>query len=324
MWSDELEQARPETRAAVVAGIGLFNREGDVAGVPQAERIAKRRAAMAPMTVPEALDREIAGVRCRVYLPDGSAPRAVYLHVHGGGMVSGSPDVMDVPNLRMARDLGVAVVSPDYRKAPEHPFPAGPDDVTAVAEWLVEHAAGEFGVARLLMGGESAGAYLTAVVALRLRDRGRIAAVAGLNLVFGIYDWGHTPSQRGRRPHDGPDVLSPEEIDFVTGCYLPGLTIEQRRDPAISPGLCRSSRPAADVPERGHDRPPRRRHAAVGRARRGGGARRRAVRPARDAPRLHGLPVHGHHAMGGGHGGLARRAHRPASAPVRRPAVCVP
>ena len=235
MWSDELEQARPETRAAVVAGIGLFNREGDVAGVPQAERIAKRRAAMAPMTVPEALDREIAGVRCRVYLPDGSAPRAVYLHVHGGGMVSGSPDVMDVPNLRMARDLGVAVVSPDYRKAPEHPFPAGPDDVTAVAEWLVEHAAGEFGVARLLMGGESAGAYLTAVVALRLRDRGRIAAVAGLNLVFGIYDWGHTPSQRGRRPHDGPDVLSPEEIDFVTGCYLPGLTIEQRRDPAISP-----------------------------------------------------------------------------------------
>ena len=235
MWSDELEQARPETRAAVVAGIGLFNREGDVAGVPQAERIAKRRAAMAPMTVPEALDREIAGVRCRVYLPDGSAPRAVYLHVHGGGMVSGSPDVMDVPNLRMARDLGVAVVSPDYRKAPEHPFPAGPDDVTAVAEWLVDHAAGEFGVARLLMGGESAGAYLTAVVALRLRDRGRIAAVAGLNLVFGIYDWGHTPSQRGRRPHDGPDVLSPEEIDFVTGCYLPGLTIEQRRDPAISP-----------------------------------------------------------------------------------------
>ena len=235
MWSDELEQARPETRAAVVAGIGLFNREGDVAGVPQAERIAKRRAAMAPMTVPEALDREIAGVRCRVYLPDGSAPRAVYLHVHGGGMVSGSPDVMDVPNLRMARDLGVAVVSPDYRKAPEHPFPAGPDDVTAVAEWLVEHAAGEFGVARLLMGGESAGAYLTAVVALRLRDRGRIAAVAGLNLVFGIYDLGHTPSQRGRRPHDGPDVLSPEEIDFVTGCYLPGLTIEQRRDPAISP-----------------------------------------------------------------------------------------
>jgi acetyl esterase/lipase len=235
MWSDELEQARPEARAAVVAGIGLFNREGDVAGVPQAERIAKRRAAMAPMTVPEAVEREIAGVRCRVYTPDGSAPRAVYLHVHGGGMVSGSPDVMDIPNLRMARELGVAVVSPDYRKAPEHPFPAGPDDVTAVAEWLVDHAAGEFGVARLLMGGESAGAYLTAVVALRLRDRGRIAAVAGLNLVFGIYDWGHTPSQRGRRPHDGPDVLSPEEIDFVTGCYLPGLTIEQRRDPAISP-----------------------------------------------------------------------------------------
>jgi acetyl esterase len=235
MWSDELEQARPETRAAVAAGIGLFNRAGDAVGLPRAERIAKRRAAMVAITVPEALEREIAGVRCRVYRPDGTAPRAVYLHVHGGGMVSGSPDVMDVPNLRMARDLGVAVVSADYRKAPEHPYPAGPDDVTAVAEWLLDHAAAEFGAVPFLIGGESAGAYLTAVVALRLRDRGRIGAVAGLNLVFGIYDWGHTPSQRGRRPHDGPDVLSPEEIDFVTACYLPGLTVEQRRDPAVSP-----------------------------------------------------------------------------------------
>jgi acetyl esterase len=233
MWSDELEQARPEARAAVLAGIGLFTR--DAVGLPQAERVAKRRAAMVAMTVPEALEREIAGVRCRVYLPDGAAPRAVYLHVHGGGMVSGSPDVMDVPNLRMARQLGVVVVSPDYRKAPEHPYPAGPDDATAVAEWLLDHAAAEFGAARLLIGGESAGAYVSAVVALRLRDRDRIAPVAGLNLVFGIYDWGHTPSQRGARPHDGPDVLSPEEIDFVTACYLPGLTIEERRDPAISP-----------------------------------------------------------------------------------------
>jgi acetyl esterase len=235
LWSDELEQARPEARAAVVAGIGLFDRDLDNASLPRAERIAKRRAAMVGVTVPEAVDRQIAGVRCRVYAPDGAAPRAVYLHVHGGGMVSGSPDVMDIPNLRMARELGVAVVSPDYRKAPEHPFPAGPDDVTAVAEWLLEHAAAEFGIGRLLIGGESAGAYLSAVVALRLRDRGRLAPVAGLNLVFGIYDWGHTPSQRGRRPHDGPDVLSPEEIDFVTECYLPGLTVDQRRDAGISP-----------------------------------------------------------------------------------------
>ena len=233
MWSDELERARPEARAAVLAGIGMFT--PDAVGLPRAERVAKRRAAMVAMTVPEASEREIAGVRCRVYLPDGAAPRAVYLHVHGGGMVSGSPDVMDVPNLRMARQLGVVVVSPDYRKAPEHPYPAGPDDATAVAEWLLEHAATEFGAARLLIGGESAGAYVSAVVALRLRDRGRIAPVAGLNLVFGIYDWGHTPSQRGARPHDGPDVLSPEEIDFVTSCYLPGLTVEARRDPAISP-----------------------------------------------------------------------------------------
>ena len=234
MWSDELESARPEARAAVLAGIGLFDRDGDAATLPRAERVAKRRAAMPAYTVPEAIEREVAGVGCRVFMPE-AAPRAVYLHLHGGGMVSGSPEVMDIPNRSLARDIGVVVVSSDYRKAPEHPYPAGPDDATGVAEWLAEHAADEFGVDRMVIGGESAGAYLAALVGLRLRDRGRQATVAGLNLVFGIYDWGHTPSQRGQRPHDGPDILDPAEIEFVTECYLPGRTDEERRDPAISP-----------------------------------------------------------------------------------------
>jgi acetyl esterase/lipase len=151
-------------------------------------------------------------------------------------MVAGTPAVMDIPNRDLARDFNVVVVSSGYRKAPEHPYPAGPDDAYAVAAWLVQHAADEFGTDRLVIGGESAGSYLTALIALRLRDRlDALGRVLGLNLVFGVYDWGRTPSQRGMRPHEGPDLLSPEGINFVTECYLPGRTEEQRRDPDVSP-----------------------------------------------------------------------------------------
>lgn len=241
LWSDEIEEMRAEARASVQAALGMFaNLRVTSSGLSQEERVRQQRAAMPSAPVPEAIERLIAGVPCRAFLPprsDDRGPRAVYLHFHGGGMVTGSPDMMDVPNRDLARDLGVVVVSAGYRKAPEHPYPAGPDDAFAVAAWLVEHAASEFGTARIVIGGESAGGYLTAQVALRLRDSlaAAFTRVIGLNLVFGVYDWGRTPSQRGMRPHDGPDLLDPDGIDFITECYLPGRTEEERRAPDISP-----------------------------------------------------------------------------------------
>ena len=89
--------------------------------------------------MPEAEAVEIGGVPCRVIRPDG-APRAVYLHFHGGGMISGSAAMMDIPNQMLARELDVTVVSVEYRKAPEFPWPAGPDDGVAVARELLEPA----------------------------------------------------------------------------------------------------------------------------------------------------------------------------------------
>jgi acetyl esterase/lipase len=230
---------RAEARAAVKAGMDMFSGPDiEPAALSRDERVRLQRAAMPTIPVPEAIERTIEGVQCRMFLPEGKrAPRAVYLHFHGGGMVAGSPETMDIPNRDLARDLDVIVVSPDYRKAPEHPYPAGPDDAFMVSAWLTEHARDELGAERIIIGGESAGGYLTALVALRLRDSvpGAIDRVIGLNLVFGIYDWGHTPSQRGLRPHEGPDLLDPEEIEFVTECYLPALTADERRAPAISP-----------------------------------------------------------------------------------------
>jgi acetyl esterase/lipase len=156
----------------------------------------------------------------------------VYLHLHGGGMSLGSALSMDARNWPIAEAANVAVVSVDYRLAPEHPFPAGPDDCEAAALWLIDNAQAEFGTDRLLVGGESAGAYLSLLTMVRLRDRlGGTPPFAGVDLCYGAYDWGGTPSTK----------LQIGKVPYATGDgnnrrhYLPGRTLEECRDPAISP-----------------------------------------------------------------------------------------
>jgi acetyl esterase/lipase len=169
LWSDEIDAMRPEARAVIEAGRSSMMLDAKPStDLSREEQIAASRQSMAVVTytVPEAEERLIGGVPCRVLRPDGE-PRAVYLHFHGGGMISGSAGMMDIPNQMLSRELNVVVVSVEYRKAPEFPWPAGPDDGVAVASQLLATAEQEFGSARLLIGGESAGAYMTAAVALR-------------------------------------------------------------------------------------------------------------------------------------------------------------
>lgn len=244
LWPEEYEELRPEAREMIGSLLGAMSDDAFGAGDMPAdasveEKVARSRAALANFftPVPEAEVREIAGVSCRVFVPDGPAT-AVYLHFHGGGMITGAPVMNDVGNLALSRHHGLAVVSVDYRLAPEHPWPAGPDDGVAVAAWLLEHAEAEFGSGRLILGGESAGGYMAAAVALRIRDElDAIDRVIGLELVFGVHDWGRSPSQRGLRPHRGPDLLEPSGIEFFCDLYLPGRTDDERRDPAISPAF---------------------------------------------------------------------------------------
>jgi acetyl esterase/lipase len=243
LWPPEVEAERAEARQVVAAGIAGFRDflrpPGELPGDPLGRvRHQREHVGRNLFTVPEARDREIAGVRCRVLVPERSNATAVYLHFHGGGMIMGVPEMNDVPNRELTRTHGMAVVSVDYRLAPEHPWPAGPDDGVAVAAWLLEHAEREFGTRRLVIGGESAGGYMSAAVLLRVRDELRAAdRFLGANLVFGVYDWGRSASQRGILPHDGPDVLAVDDVAFITDCYLPGRTDEERRDPAISPAF---------------------------------------------------------------------------------------
>jgi acetyl esterase/lipase len=243
LWSDEIEGMRPEARTVVSAALSAIAEAFTGQGEPPAdlhERALFSREAFArtlPPAEPTAVEVELAGVPCRVFRPEGPA-KAVFVHFHGGGMILGSAQMNDPGNRAMADRHQVAVVSVEYRLAPEHPYPAGPDDGVAVVRWLLENGVAELGTDRLLVGGESAGGYMAAAVMLRMRDiPGALDRLLGANLVFGVMDWGRSPSQRGIRATDGPDMLTPEGIVSFCDCYLPGLTDDERRAPEISPAF---------------------------------------------------------------------------------------
>ena len=125
-------------------------------------------------------DRVIPGpagdIPVRIYTPDGVAPYPVLVYYHGGGWVIGSIETHDGICRAYANAAGCIVVNVDYRLAPEHRFPAAVDDAFAVLNWVAEHAA-DFGgdPSRMAVGGESAGANLSAVIAQLATEAGRPA-----------------------------------------------------------------------------------------------------------------------------------------------------
>jgi acetyl esterase/lipase len=109
----------------------------------------------------------------RVYTPNGTGPLPLLVFFHGGGWVIGDLDTHDGTCRELAHGAGCVVMSVDYRLAPEHKFPAGPEDCYAATAWAAAHAS-ELGVdpAKIAVGGDSAGGNLTCVVALMARDKG--------------------------------------------------------------------------------------------------------------------------------------------------------
>jgi acetyl esterase/lipase len=166
----------------------------------------------------------------RVIAPEGT-PRGVYLHIHGGGWVLGGADMQDPILERIADNTRQVVVGVEYRLAPEHPYPAGPDDCEAAAAWLVENTKREFGTEALTIGGESAGSHLTAVAILRMRDRHGYTGFRGANLVYGAFDLSMTPSQR--QFGDTRLILRTIDMQQFYNAFLP--TITDRQVPDISP-----------------------------------------------------------------------------------------
>jgi acetyl esterase/lipase len=133
----------------------------------------------------------------RIFLPKGPEVHGVYLDIPGGGFYLRSTAIEDARHAALAQSLAIAVVSLDYRLAPEEPWPAAPDDCEAVALWLIDQAGTRFDTTRLAIGGSSAGATLALTTLLRLRDRGDAGAFGGAVLQFGTYDLsGQTPAGR--------------------------------------------------------------------------------------------------------------------------------
>ena len=115
-------------------------------------------------------DVDAGGVPARLYVPAGAdLAEQVIVHLHGGGFVLNDVEVHDAPCRRLANRVGRAVLSVDYRLAPEHPFPAAVQDTDRALAWALERSA------RVIAHGDSAGGNLALVGALR--NPGRVAAL---------------------------------------------------------------------------------------------------------------------------------------------------
>lgn len=113
-------------------------------------------------------------VRTVVFTPVyRDVPSPAVLWIHGGGYIVGTPEFEAGGTGALVSDLGVVAVSPDYRLAPEHPFPAGLDDCMAALRWMLDNA-DELGIdpSRVAVVGASAGGGLAAAVAQRCHDEG--------------------------------------------------------------------------------------------------------------------------------------------------------
>lgn len=179
-----------------------------------------------------ATERRIPGpageITLRQFIPE--TVKGVFLHIHGGGFVIGRAHHQDLGLSQLATRSQLAVLSVDYRLAPEDPHPAGPDDCEAAAVWLIEHARREFGSDRLLIGGESAGANLAAVTLLRMRDRHRFTGFSGAVLTFGVFDLAMTPS--ASRWGDRNLIINTPIMRWFQQHYV---AEERMRDPDVSP-----------------------------------------------------------------------------------------
>jgi acetyl esterase len=187
------EAGRPPYETVSPAEARELYLKGRVVSNPEPPELAS----IEPLTIPS----PAGSIPARIYTPtrlrkaNGLAPGLVFFH--GGGWVIGDLDSHDVVCRKLADEGELMVVSVDYRLAPEHKFPAAVDDAIASTKWIAENAK-QFGIdaSRLMVGGDSAGGNLAAVVAISARD-GSGPDIAGQLLIYPAIDFAMThPSHR--------------------------------------------------------------------------------------------------------------------------------
>ncbi len=191
------------------------------------------------------------GVPLRLYRPLETGVKPVLVYFHGGGWTIGDLDTHDVLCRQLCAAADVAVVSVDYRLAPEARFPAAVDDCVAATRWVQrEGAALGLDVSRLAVGGDSAGGNLAAVVSITLRDGGDPAPAFQL-LIYPATDQragapSHTSNGQGY-------LLTRDSVAYYRGHYFgPNADFtDWRGSPLLAPDLTRL--PPALVLTAGYD-----------------------------------------------------------------------
>ncbi|MWK40126.1 alpha/beta hydrolase fold domain-containing protein [Actinomadura sp. J1-007] len=192
-------------------------------------------------------------LHARSYLPagreGGPAPGPVpgLVYFHGGGWVLGDVECYDPVVRALVAACGVGVVSVDYRRPPEDPFPAAVDDAAAATRWVAAHAAGlGFDAGRVGVAGDSAGGQIAAVTAARLRGEGLAAQV----LVYPALDLREVPPAA---PDPDGLVFGPSGVERVLAMYVRDA---DRGSPEVSPLLAGTVRglPPAVVATAEYDR----------------------------------------------------------------------
>src|SRR3954452_7597468 len=186
----------------------------------------------------------------RVLVPTPS-PRGVLVYYHGGGWVIGALPEFETLGRTLAERTGCAVVLVDYRMAPEHPYPAAADDAWAALQWVGEHVeeiAG--GPVPLLVGGDSAGGNLTAIVAQKARDAG------GPALAMQLLAYPVTDCDLDNETYSDPAnqlMLSRESMVWFWDLYAPEHALRQNPDACPSKAAYLSGLPPAVVLLAEHD-----------------------------------------------------------------------
>ncbi|MDL5158545.1 alpha/beta hydrolase [Actinomycetospora termitidis] len=187
-WDPELAAALPALPDLHIADLGAAR-----------ERM-RELAARAPEPPPGAVEEETVpgpdggSVRVLVARPPGTGPAPGVLLLHGGGFVMGAADMSAAQAATLATELGAVVVVPDYRLAPEHPYPAALDDCAAALAWLAGRP--DVDPARVALYGMSAGGGLAAALTLLGRDRGGPAVCFQVLDAPEVDDRLSTPSMR--------------------------------------------------------------------------------------------------------------------------------
>ncbi|NUP30773.1 MAG: alpha/beta hydrolase fold domain-containing protein [Streptomycetaceae bacterium] len=227
----------PEAVPLVAALEAAFPAFGTIPHEEGRARLSAAARARKPAELPASTeDLRIPGpagdLPARLYRPDTEGPHPAIVYFHGGGFCLGDLDLYDHSCASLAAGTGAAVVSVDYRLAPEHPFPAAVDDTYAATAWVAAHGR-DLGLdtARLAVAGDSAGGNLAAVTAIQARDRGG-PEIAYQLLIFPGTDLAAETASKAAYGNGGY-YMRKETADWFHTSYL--RTPADAFDPLASP-----------------------------------------------------------------------------------------